>query len=221
MCQSSIHMDGRSPADHRPKHNTDSSALPSSQSASWYHEFHFHCKRKCNLSDQATFFHCSAGAFAGGQGSAWALCMVHSSAAPWGELQCTVDLVLYCLLLKWLIYVLLKIAKWGGSCACDLQWKENKITTSNNGLVCMNLHSSFSLQSENINIFVLFPMITVYKANTGWKWLVFNRGREEKAELQRRDGGGHDHATQNSEKRNGWKSPQSLRWAHCRHSCTL
>lgn len=37
----------------------------------------------------------------------------------------------------------------------------------------MNLHSSFSLQSENINISVLFPMITVYKASLGWKWIVF------------------------------------------------
>lgn len=92
MCQSSIHMDDWTPADHRPKRNTDSSALPSFQSASWCHEFHFDCKRKCNLSDQATFFHCSTGAFAGGQGSAWALCMVHSSAAPWGKLRCTASL---------------------------------------------------------------------------------------------------------------------------------
>lgn len=88
------------------------------------------------------------------------------------------------LLLKWLIYVFLKIAKWAGICACDLQWKENKITTSNNGLLCMNLHSSFSLQSENINISVLFPVITVYKANAGWERLVFYCGREGKAELQ-------------------------------------
>lgn len=177
VCQSSFHMDGRNPAVHCPKHNTDSSALPSSQSASWCHEFYVHCKRKCNLSDQATFFHCSAGASAGGQGSAWALCMVQSSAAPWGKLRSTVYsavsvslclcLFSYFLLLKWLIYVLLKIAKWGGICACDLQWKENKITTSNNGFVFMNLHSSFSLQSENINISVLFSMITVYKASTG------------------------------------------------------
>lgn len=95
------------------------------------------------------------------------------------SLSASIYLFLYYLFLKWLIYVLLKIAKWRGICACDLQSKENKITRSNNGLICMNFHSSFSFQSENINISLLFPMITVYKANSGWKWL-FYCGREGK-----------------------------------------
>ncbi|KAK3563080.1 hypothetical protein QTP86_016322, partial [Hemibagrus guttatus] len=42
MSQSNIYMDGRTqgfPAEHCPKHDTDSAGLPSSHSASWCHVF--------------------------------------------------------------------------------------------------------------------------------------------------------------------------------------
>lgn len=62
----------------------------------------------------------------------------------------------------------------------------------------MNLHSSFSLQSENINISVLFPMITVYKASLGWKWIVLWGGGRDTME---RDWARAHNATQSREKK--------------------
>lgn len=73
----------------------------------------------------------------------------------------------------------------------------------------MNLHSSFGLQSENINISVLFPMITVYKARLGWKWIVFGGGAETQwSEIE------HKHTTQHKaeRKKNKQTSVQSLGW---------
>lgn len=80
----------------------------------------------------------------------------------------------------------------------------------------MNLHSSFSLQSENINISVLFPMITVYKASLGWKWIMLGGG----VEIQWSEMSTQHNATQSREKKEQAKESAEPALNNCRSSYT-
>lgn len=92
-CQSNILMDGRS----APK--AEHSLLRTGRSPQCFPVLRaaLPLRKNSNSAEQATFCHCSAGASGGGQGSAWALCLVRG---PTGSF---VSMFSYCLLPKLLI----------------------------------------------------------------------------------------------------------------------